>query len=301
MSHTPIEDPALERLLADLADRLALGTWMVTRRHGDECAVVAAHGHGFPLEAGQRMPWESTVCARMARREGPRAGPRLADVSAYAEAPAAQELGFAAYVGVPIEVGETTLGTICGVDAAPHQEDLADVLPVLEAWAALVARLWKAELEARTDQLTALPNRCAWEEALRREELRCRRVGHAAAVLAIDLDDFKTINDRLGYAAGDAHLRRAAVAIAEGVREHDVVVRWGGDEFCVLATECDAPAAERLGERVREALDAIEVPAMVGVAPRGPDGLAGAVGRAFAHVAEQKRDKQAEAEAGDLP
>jgi diguanylate cyclase (GGDEF)-like protein len=65
----------------------------------------------------------------------------------------------------------------------------------------------------------------AREEPVTSEEERCRRFGHAAAVLAIDLDRFKDVDDRSGHAVGDERLRRAAAAIAGGVREHDRAAR----------------------------------------------------------------------------
>jgi GGDEF domain-containing protein len=75
------------------------------------------------------------------------------------------------------------------------------------------------------------------------------------------------------------------------MREHDLVARWGGDEFCVLATECHTPAAERLAERVRAALAEADISSTVGVASRDEHGLTEAVDRGFDHVAAQKRDK----------
>jgi diguanylate cyclase (GGDEF)-like protein len=288
MPDTRLQDPALVRLLAVVSERFELGKWMVTRREGDDLTVVAALGDGLPVAPGDRTPWERSVCCRMARGEGPRAAPKVADVPAYATARAARGLALGAYVGVPIESPDGALGTICGIDLHPQHEDLDAAVPVLEAWAELVGRLWRAEREARTDLLTGLPNRRAWEEALGREEERCRRFGRAAAVLAVDLDDFKTVNDRFGYAAGDAHLQRAAATISAAVRDHDLVARWGGDEFCVLAAECGAADAERLAQRVRSALSEAALPASVGVAPNGPEGLAATVGRAFAGVGTEK-------------
>jgi diguanylate cyclase (GGDEF)-like protein len=288
MTAPKLQDPALAEVLAALHGRLGLERWIATRCEGEDLIVVASHGEGLDLEAGARIPWLETVCARMASQDGPRAAPDLAGVPAYADAPMAVRLGLRAYLGVSIWSGDSVLGTLAGLDREPQDAGLVDAVPLVELCAALIGRLWDAERDARTDPLTGLWNRRAWAETLTSEEERCRRFGHAAAVLGIDLDGFKEVNDRYGHAAGDEHLRRAAAAIAGGVREHDSVARWGGDEFCVLAVECDELSARRLCGRVREALAAAGVPASLGLALRGPEGLRDAVNRALAGTAEEK-------------
>jgi diguanylate cyclase (GGDEF)-like protein len=282
-------EPALDDLLARLSTRVGLDIWMVARRDGDELSVVAVHGDRLGVEVGMRLPWEDTVCARMAAGEGPRAAPVLGEVPPYARAPVARTLEMGAYIGVPIEDDDGVIGSLSGFDRGAWGVELADEVPVLELCAGLIGRLWQAEREARTDALTELPNRRAWAESLSREEERCRRFGHPAAVLAVDLDDFKRVNDRLGHPVGDEHLRRAAGAIAASVREHDVVARWGGDEFCVLAVECDEEDERALCKRVRGALDTAGVVASLAFGRRRNRGLEGAMEEAFAALRGAKR------------
>jgi diguanylate cyclase (GGDEF)-like protein len=122
-----------------------------------------------------------------------------------------------------------------------------------------------AERRAATDALTGVLNRRGWDEALAREEDRCRRHELDAAVFVIDLDELKQTNSR-GHAAGDDLLRRCAAALQQAVRAHDVVARVGGDEFAVLAVRADKPAAEQLGRRLRSELERAGVNATVGAA-----------------------------------
>lgn len=96
---------------------------------------------------------------------------------------------------------------------------------------------------AHHDALTGLPNRLLFENRLAHELARSRRTGDQVAVLAIDLDDFKGINDRLGHAAGDRALRRLGKLLADAIRMDDLVARIGGDEFAIIQVADAQPAA----------------------------------------------------------
>jgi diguanylate cyclase (GGDEF)-like protein len=113
----------------------------------------------------------------------------------------------------------------------------------------------QAELEARADALTELPNRRAFGEALAAEISRARRSGAPLCLVVADLDRFKAVNDEHGHLAGDALLRDVADALRGEMRQHDACFRWGGDEFALLLpattrTEADAACA-RLSTAVR--------------------------------------------------
>ncbi|MGB2985208.1 MAG: response regulator [Phycisphaerae bacterium] len=105
---------------------------------------------------------------------------------------------------------------------------------------------------SRTDPLTNLLNRRAWEEAAMREHERFERHGHPYSVLIIDVDQFKSFNDSQGHQAGDECLRSVVGSIVSACRRLDVVGRYGGEEFVVLAPETGAEAALKLAERIRK-------------------------------------------------
>lgn len=98
---------------------------------------------------------------------------------------------------------------------------------------------------ATTDALTGLANRETFTRAM-------RSPGEGVAVVYIDIDDFKRVNDRWGHAAGDRVLVEVASRISAACRPGDVVARFGGDEFVVLLRDVDATAAERIGRRILE-------------------------------------------------
>uniref|UniRef100_UPI003F69423B diguanylate cyclase n=1 Tax=Paractinoplanes polyasparticus TaxID=2856853 RepID=UPI003F69423B len=130
----------------------------------------------------------------------------------------------------------------------------------------------EAQRLSLTDPLTGLWNYRYLRESLRREVERASRFGRMLAVLVLDLDHFKDVNDTYGHAAGDAVLGEFARRIRVGLREVDVAFRQGGEEFVVLLPETDAYGgaivAERLGAAVRAqpvSIDGVQVPISVSI------------------------------------
>jgi diguanylate cyclase (GGDEF)-like protein len=112
---------------------------------------------------------------------------------------------------------------------------------------------------ARTDALTDLPNRRALEDALKRCVARSARDGTWLALVAIDIDHFKKLNDTYGHAAGDAVLAAVGKALPLKCREGDVPARYGGEEFTLVLPGTDVPGSVVVAERVRRAVEALEI------------------------------------------
>jgi diguanylate cyclase (GGDEF)-like protein/PAS domain S-box-containing protein len=116
--------------------------------------------------------------------------------------------------------------------------------------------LARVEAMARTDALTGLPNRRAWDEELRRELGRAGRQGHPLAVVMLDLDHFKAFNDAHGHQAGDGVLAELGRAWRTVVRVSDLVARYGGEEFAALLPACPPGEAATAVERLRAVIPA---------------------------------------------
>lgn len=104
---------------------------------------------------------------------------------------------------------------------------------------------------ARTDFLTGLPNRRAWDEELRKEAARSLRSGRNLALAIIDLDNFKDYNDTFGHGVGDELLIKAASAWRSALRETDFLARYGGEEFAILMPDCSPEEVVIVIDRLR--------------------------------------------------
>jgi two-component system cell cycle response regulator len=153
---------------------------------------------------------------------------------------------------------------------------------------------------SRRDPLTALPNRRAFDEDLAREAARAARSGAPLAVVVLDIDRFKAVNDTHGHAAGDAVLQAVATRAAGAIRAGDLLARLGGEEFGILLPGADLARAVDAAERIRAALAALPVEAAgralpitasfgcAALAPGEPPHAL--VARADARLYEAKRD-----------
>ncbi|HKQ30899.1 MAG TPA: GGDEF domain-containing protein, partial [Burkholderiales bacterium] len=122
------------------------------------------------------------------------------------------------------------------------------------------ARLHARTLDmAETDALTGLHNRRKLDQRLREEIQRSQRSHQPLALVLLDLDHFKGINDTYGHSAGDAVLRALATTFRREIRDIDLVARVGGEEFMFLFPDTDPELAQRVAERIRRALTVLTV------------------------------------------
>ena len=240
----------------------------------------------------REAPRELSFCEHAIRQtelfviEDARADPRFATNPFVAGGPR-----IAFYAGMPLRTAEGhALGALCVVDQQPRkltalQENALRILArQVIAWIELRAQqkalgnaieekekmtAWLAEYQeqleaandrlrklAATDELTGLKNRRAFDERLVYEFARARRHARELSVVIIDADNFKKINDELGHAMGDAVLQLLASVLKGMVRDTDLPVRFGGEEFAVILPDTDEESALVWSRRMQEALAA---------------------------------------------
>jgi diguanylate cyclase (GGDEF)-like protein len=152
----------------------------------------------------------------------------------------------------------------------------------------------RLRIAAETDALTGLLNRRRMSDQIHTELARARSGNGMLAVMLLDLDHFKTINDRYGHTSGDLVLAQVSAVLRRGVREGDVVARWGGEEFLILlpsaGIERGVDVAERIRNEVRAIPGDVRVSITVGVAVwRDGEDLEATIHRADAALYEGKR------------
>ncbi len=113
---------------------------------------------------------------------------------------------------------------------------------------------------AQTDQLTGLLNRHASEPLFQQEMARYRRGGHPVCIVIMDVDHFKSVNDQYGHSVGDEVLKVLSHRLSDIIRENDYLVRWGGEEFLVLAPDTTIAQALQLAEKLRCTVEEISSP-----------------------------------------
>ncbi len=206
-----------------------------------------------------------------------------------------------------VREGRALHGLVAGIQVAEHEPIrwlLVDAVPaiggdgrvgqVIVSFIDISERQrQKLDLErlASTDALTGLATRRHLIELAGHERARGRRSGARQAVIFLDLDHFKWINDRFGHDVGDQVLRRIGEILRRELRKADIAARWGGEEFCVLLPDTDAPVAVQIAERLRGAVE--------GTVLHAPDGsrlqITASFGVAMAHPQDESLQRAVDA------
>ncbi len=198
----------------------------------------------------------TTIRGRTPRSGWPDSGNAAQDVADRIAYRLREAYGLRSTLAAPLQSGRSVAGAIVlsrrTVESWPEATVRLLNRAAAETSAAL-ARVYQhqaVESEARTDQLTQLPNRRYFDEYCRLIATR-RRATDRVAVVTVDVDHFKLFNDRYGHQVGDIVLRSIANALQVSVREEDVPVRFGGEEFLVLLRNPAPGVAMEIGERIR--------------------------------------------------
>jgi diguanylate cyclase (GGDEF)-like protein len=255
------EDEAHRLLQRYLERTLSATAAVVLNRNNsaDRLEAVTPLPDGSPL-AGTLRGAEPRSClavrsGRTHREDGGRPG--LLSCAVCAAAPGASSC-------VPLTVGGEVIGSVLLSRPEPYtegeeqriRESVGQAAPVL----ANLRNLAVAEIRAATDGLTGLPNQRAVRDALKRTFAQAATTKTPLALLLIDLDHFKQINDQRGHAVGDQVLASVGATLRGALRSGDFAGRKGGEEFAVLLPDTEIAAALEIAERVRAAIAEISLP-----------------------------------------
>lgn len=298
-------EEAGQAVLKFLYQKFGFNLWMITRTEGDDWIVLQSEDNGYNVQPGQVFRWADSFCSHMVQGKAPRIAPRSEDVQLYVNAPIGKQVEIKAYIGQPLTKEDGSLfGTLCAIDPQPQSEAIMKEAGLIDLLGQMLSYILQGELreveqirqrerfkeEALSDSLTGLFNRRAWDKLINLEEERCKRYGHPTAILMIDLNNLKTINDSLGHNAGDELIQKAATTLKGCVRSNDIVARLGGDEFAILSIENNQVNAKNLVDRVIQAFAEANISAAIGLAMRNPlNGLLSALQEADEKMYEHKK------------
>jgi diguanylate cyclase (GGDEF)-like protein len=259
----------LNRTLAELAGSLELDDVLAQLLESAVAAVGADAALARLPDVADGKPLVVTLglSAEEAQREGVVAGPpdgrRARAVTMtyrYSDEVSGADDLVRGGLAVPLSAGDA-VGTLAVFARSPGASFGNGAIDALEELASRsgpalqnARRFQEARRAADVDALTGLHNRRHFHEILARETGRAHRYGRRLALVVLDVDDFKAVNDRVGHLAGDAVLAEVGQRIAGVVRSADVACRVGGDEFAVVLPESSAEEAGLLFQRLQDAL-----------------------------------------------
>ncbi|MGB7363717.1 MAG: sensor domain-containing diguanylate cyclase [Rhodococcus sp. (in: high G+C Gram-positive bacteria)] len=272
-------DAASDAVVAYLTSVVPTSAWAVTRVVDDNQIFLHANDNDLGIDTGLVVGWGPSLCRSMTEGTIPMIV-EDADARGLPHVAVPGHDRVRSYIGVPIHRADGTLfGTVCGYGAQPLTTDLptsmTDLLTLLSgllttvyetdharALAERSAEL--ARLDAETDPLTGLVNRRGWNRVLEPEGVRWEQFADPGAVIVVDLDGMKAVNDRFGHAAGDNLIREAATLLRNWAPASDVVARLGGDEFGVLVFDRQMGEVERMLELLLASAQEAGMPMSVG-------------------------------------
>jgi diguanylate cyclase (GGDEF)-like protein len=163
-----------------------------------------------------------------------------------------RRLDTGSYMGIPVQVYEQTIGSIVLYSAQRHAFSPArmGLLQMIGQQAAVALQNSRLYVLATVDGLTKLFVRRYFDRRLAEEVARSKRYGTSFALMLLDFDGFKEINDNFGHSAGDMVLRTVASTVLAEVRTIDIPSRFGGDEFAVILPEVDSEGSRQLAQRI---------------------------------------------------
>ena len=238
---------------------------------GDELSIVATHGYPAILVQNLRIGRGDGILGRALTTRRP-------VLASGGTTPHQLRYRTSTFMAVPLLAGREPLGVVAVADPVNGQPfdrghlGIARGLAAASATALVASRLREQAkdlaLSAGIDPLTHLFNRRQFEARLEQERQRVQRYNDKMALLLVDIDDFKSVNDSHGHAVGDEVLRRVALILQRSVRVFDTCVRYGGDEFAVLMPGISLDNAVATAERMRARIEREPIIRIRGAAAR---------------------------------
>jgi diguanylate cyclase (GGDEF)-like protein len=264
-------DKLLQGLLdmsAELANATS-GSLMLYDEHDQKLKIAVAKGMSSPLARSMVMPLGEGIAGRVASSGSPLLVNDI-ERDVRIATPNRPRFRTKSFISIPLRHRERLLGVLNLADRQDGRsftelnlnlvQNFACQAAVMLERTSLLERVSQLQELSVTDPLTGLYNRRFLEIRLEEERNRSQRQGKPFSVVLADLDNFKIYNDVCGHLAGDKALRKAATAMRRTAREMDVVVRYGGEEFCLILPGTSKKESLFVAERLRQIIEAESFP-----------------------------------------
>ena len=256
----------LRSLLRMGLERFNLDIAILSRIEGEQYTVEqCVCPDGVQINAGDSFDFSATYCSVTCLANKPVAIEHVGKSDELGHHPAYRQLGLESYIGIPVRCNGKLFGTLNFSSAKPYPRQFRDIdidsLQLMASWieVELIRRQQEAELlalnnklkeQAATDSLTRLPNRRSLFKHLRKNVSNINLNNGSAAIVIIDIDHFKAINDHYGHQHGDFTLVAIADALRNAIRPEDFVARYGGEEFLLWLPEANESQVSAVCEQI---------------------------------------------------
>ncbi|MCM2264653.1 MAG: sensor domain-containing diguanylate cyclase [Desulfuromonadales bacterium] len=253
----------LLNMSAELADATS-GSLMLFDEHSQNLHIAVAKGMSPPLARSMAVPIGEGIAGRVARNGFPLLVNDIERDSRVAT-PNRPRFRTKSFISIPLKDQERLVGVLNLADKRDDTSFTEADLNLVHSFtnqavlmidrAAVLERAVQLEKLSITDPLTGLYNRRFLENRLEEERSRSQRQMQSFSVILADLDNFKLYNDICGHLAGDKALRKAAMLMKRAAREMDLVVRYGGEEFCLILPNTSKKESLFVAERLRRSIE----------------------------------------------
>ena len=223
----------------------------------------------------RETPRSISFCTHAIRMDEPLIVPDALEDDRFSSSPLVVDApNIRSYAGVALQTPDGyNVGALCAMDTKPRDFSTGQ-LGILKSFASLVVDELELRRIAERDHLTGALSRRGFMQQMENELTRFQRYGGNCALVMLDIDHFKQVNDQLGHPAGDEVLKAVAAACHERLRANDAFGRLGGEEFGILLVDSDQRAALAAAENLRRTIEGMPIAVGAGITVTASFGLA---------------------------